>query len=323
MATFRVLCTGHNIRRIVGEHRRRLEEAGCEVVYGPFLRGATEEELPAMLKDIDGVLASTDAFTRTVLEQTDRLKIIARLGVGYDAVDVPAATDHGVWVTTTPGTNELSVADMTLLLVLALARNFVFGVNRTREGAWERTLGSELNGLTLGLVGFGRIGRQVATRARAFGMEVIISDVFQNEAAAAEVGARYVGLEELLAQADVVSLHAPATPETRHLINARTLRLMKPTALLINTARGELVNEADLEQALRDQLIAGAGLDVFSEEPPPADHPLLTLPNVIPTAHIAGITAQSVERMASVAIDNVLAVARGERPPHPVNELRG
>ena len=166
--------------------------------------------------------------------------------------------------------------------------------NETRAGKWERTAGIELGGATLGLIGFGRIGRQVALRACAFGMEVLIFDVFQDEAAASACGARYAPLEEVLARSDVVSLHAPATPETRGLIDARTLAQMKPTAYLINTARGELVDEGALLDALRGGTIAGAGLDVFAQEPPDPANPLLALPNVLATAHVAGITTQSV-----------------------------
>ncbi|MBI3973836.1 MAG: phosphoglycerate dehydrogenase [Chloroflexi bacterium] len=322
MAKFRVVVTGLTFRRIAGTHEQRLVDAGCEFVPSPFPRAATEEELLPLIKGVDAVLASTDAFTRRVFESADRLKIISRFGVGHDSIDVDAAADHGVWVTITPGTNEHSVADHTMAMLLALARDVVPLVEQTRAGGWERTIGLELRDLTLGLIGFGRIGRQVATRARAFGMDVVIYDVYQDTAAAAELGARYVSLDELLGSADIVSLHAPATPQTRDVINAETLAKMKPSACLINTARGELVDEADLAAALRNGRIAGAALDVFKQEPPAAGHPLLGLPNVLPTPHIAGITKQSGERMATLSVDNILAVLRGERPPHPVNEPR-
>lgn len=322
MPEYKVLVTGHTFRRVGGDHVQRLTQAGCELINSPYPRAATEAELLPLVADVDAVLASTDAYTRRVLEAAPRLKIISRVGVGYDAIDLAAADEHGVWVTITPGTNEHSVADLTLALLLALARQIVPMAEQTRAGRWERAIGVELAGTTLGLIGFGRIGRQVALRARAFDTRVIIYDVVRDEGAAASCGAAYVTLEELLAQADFVSLHAPATPETRGLINATTLGQMKPTAYLINTARGELVHEPDLVDALRQGRIAGAALDVFDAEPPDPANPLLALPNVLPTPHVAGITTQSAVRMATLSAENVLAALRGERPPYPVNEPR-
>lgn len=320
MPDYRVLLTAHTARLAKGNHLQQLVDAGCEIVDSPYRRPANEDELLPLLDGIDAALASTDAYTRRVFAASPRLKIVSRSGVGFDSIDLAAAAEHGVWVTTTPGTNEYSVADMTLTLILALARQLIPMANKTAAGGWERPFGVELGGRTLGLVGFGRIGRQVAVRARAFGMAVIVYDVFQDAQAAAEAGARYVSLDELFAAADVISLHAPATPETRDLINTRTIATMKRGALLVNTARGELVNEADLALALREGRLGGAGLDVFKREPPGADNPLLGLPNVIATPHVAGVTQDSAERMASLAVQNILAVLRGERPPYPVNE---
>ena len=316
----KVLITGHTFRRIVGNHEQRLADAGCELVISPYPRAATEDELAPLVDCVDAVLASTDAFTHRVMAGAPRLKIVSRFGVGFDAIDVPAATELGVWVTTTPGTNEHSVADAALAMVLTLARQLVRAAQSTRAGKWDRPIGVELRGLQLGLLGFGRIGKQVALRARAFGMEVVVFDVFQDPAAAAELGCRYVSLDELLQTSDFVSLHAPATAETRDIINRDTLSRMKPSAYLVNTARGELVNEADLADVLRGDRIAGAALDVFKLEPPAPDNPLLGLPNVVALPHIAGVTAQAGEQMAILAVDNILAVLRGERPPFPVND---
>jgi D-3-phosphoglycerate dehydrogenase len=322
MPSHTVLVTSHTFRRVSGDHVSRLEAAGCRLLTSPHNRGATEEELLPLVGDVEAVLAGTDAFTRRVFERAPRLRIVSRFGVGYDAIDVPAATDHGVWVTTTPGTNELSVADHTIALLLALARHLVPVANLTRAGQWERAFGRELSGAVLGLIGFGRIGRQVAQRARACGMELLVYDVAPDAAAAAAVGARFAPLDEVLATADVVSLHAPATAGTRRLIDARALALMKPTAYLINTARGDLVDEPALAEALREGRLAGAGLDVFAQEPPDEANPLLALPNVLATPHVAGITEQSAQRMARLAVENILAVLAGRRPPYPVNEPR-
>jgi D-3-phosphoglycerate dehydrogenase len=318
----RVLITSHTAQLTPGDHLARLREGGCEVISSPYPRPATEEELLPLLAGVDAVLAGTDSFTRRVFEAAPQLKVVARFGVGYDAIDVQAATEHGVWVTTTPGTNEVAVADLTLGLILALARQIVPLASATRRGQWERPLGVELAGTTLGLIGFGRIGRQVARRAAAFGMEVVVYDLVRDEAAASACGARYVELQELLSESDFVSLHAPSTPETHQLINATTLARMKPSAFLVNTARGELVHEGELAQALREGRLAGAALDVFRQEPPDPANPLLALPNVIPTPHVAGLTAESARRMASLAVDNILAVLRGDRPPSPLNQPR-
>ncbi|HVG96460.1 MAG TPA: phosphoglycerate dehydrogenase [Chloroflexota bacterium] len=317
-----VLVTGQTFQRVPGDHVARLEAAGCRVRSSPYVRGPSEAELLPLLADVEAVLAGTHPFTRRVFESAPRLRVVSRFGVGYDAIDVPAATEHGVWITTTPGTNELSVADHTIALLLGLARHLVPLANLTRAGQWERAIGIELSGAVLGLIGFGRIGRQVATRARACGMELLVYDVAPDAAAGAALGARFAPLDEVLATADFVSLHAPATTGTRGLINARTLALMKPTAYLINTARGDLVDEPALAAALRGGRLAGAGLDVFAQEPPDEANPLLALPNVLATPHIAGITEQSAQRMARLAVENILAVLEGGRPPYPVNEPR-
>jgi phosphoglycerate dehydrogenase-like enzyme len=319
MSKYRVLITSHAFRLMGGEHEQRLVDAGCELFSSPYRRPASEAELAPLVAGVDAVLASTDAFTRGVMAGAPRLRIISRFGVGFDAIDVAAADDLGVWVTTTPGTNEHSVADMALAMLLALARQLVPVALATRAGQWERPAGLELRGLTLGLVGFGRIGRQVALRARAFGMELVISDVVEDQAAAAELGGRYVSLETLLSTSDFVSLHAPASPQTRNLINRQTLARMKRSAYLVNTARGELVDEEALAAALREGQIAGAALDVFKREPPGAADPLLGLANLLPLPHIAGVTRQSSAAMAALSAENILAVLRGERPPYPVN----
>jgi D-3-phosphoglycerate dehydrogenase len=322
MSDHTVLVTGHTFQRVPGDHVARLEAAGCRVLTGPHNRGLTEAELLPLIGDVEAVLAGTHPFTRRVFESAPRLRIVSRFGVGYDAIDVAAATDHGVWITTTPGTNELSVADHTIALLLGLARHLVPLANLTRAGQWERAIGIELSGAVLGLIGFGRIGRQVAMRARACGMEVVVYDVAPDGAAGSALGVRFAPLDEVLATADFVSLHAPATAGTRGLINARTLALMKPAAYLINTARGDLVDEPALAEALREGRLAGAGLDVFAQEPPDEANPLLALPNVLATPHIAGITEQSAQRMARLAVENILAVLKGGRPPYPVNEPR-
>jgi D-3-phosphoglycerate dehydrogenase len=316
----RVLVTSLTFFRTPGPHADDLRASGCELIATPLGRPASVEELIPLLGGVDAVIAGTDRFSRLALQSAERLQVVARSGVGYDAIDVEAASDLGIWVTITPGTNERSVADHAMALILALLRGLISLAQETRAGEWNRTLGAELDGKILGLVGFGRIGRQVAERARACGMHVIAFDTYPDRVAAASLGVRLVSMPELLSTADVVSLHAPATRETRDIVDAAAIAQMKPSAYIVNTARGELIDEEALAAALVAGRLAGAALDVFKREPPGADNPLLGLPNVLATPHVAGLTRESSQRMAALAAENVLTVLRGEQPPHPVNE---
>ena len=223
MSRYRVLLTGHTFRRTAQAHKAALVAAGCDVIPSPYMRPATEDELIPLVGDVDAVLASTDHFTRRVFEAAPRLKIVARWGVGFDAIDTEAAADHGIWITTTPGTNEHSVADCALTMILALARDVVGHVETTRAGQWARQIGSELLDETLGIIGFGRIGRQVAVRAAPFGMRILAHDPVMSDDAIRAGGAEPVSLETLMSESDYISLHAPSMPETKDLINARTL----------------------------------------------------------------------------------------------------
>ena len=245
-----------------------------ETVYRPWHGGRTEEELIGLLQGIDGAIVSTDPFTAKVIQAADRLKVISRTGVGYDAVDVPAATARGVIVTTTPGVNRHAVADWALALMLCCARKVPENLAEVPRGAWTRYEGMDLDGKTLGVVGLGTIGKEVAKRAKAFGMRLLAFDLVQDLPFAEGQGIAYVSLEDLLRQSDFVSIHCFLNEATRHLINAERLALMKPTAFLFNTARGGIVDTEALYQALHAKRIAGTGLDVFEGEPLRADSPL-------------------------------------------------
>jgi phosphoglycerate dehydrogenase-like enzyme len=249
-----------------------------------------------------------------VLASASRLRVIARTGVGYDAIDVPAATARKIAVTITPGTNQESVAEQAFALLLALTRNIVNYDRMIRDGRWDRALVQPLRGKTLGLVGLGRIGRAVATRALAFGMRVIAFDPVADNEFDARHGLVRQAFEELLAASDVVSLHLPLLPETRGLINDRTLALMRPGSYLINTSRGGLVVEADLARALASGHLAGAGLDVLNQEPPGPGNPLLGLPNVVLSPHMGGIDTKSMADMAELAARCIVSLYRGEWP---------
>lgn len=248
-----------------------------------------------------------------------RLRVISRTGVGHDAIDLEAATARGIVVCTAVGSNDDAVADYAVVLMLAAARHILPGHAALSAGRWDRFLGSPFYGRTVGIVGLGRIGRKLARRLRGFEMTILASDVQRDEAFAREVGARYVALDELLAQADYVSLHTPLLPSTRGLIGERELRLMKPTAFLINTARGPLVQEAALHRAPKERWIAGAGIDVFEREPP-LGSPLLdpSLDTLIRTPHLAGSTTEAYERMATMACESAAHVLGGNAPLHHV-----
>ena len=298
---------------------RYLRAHGAETVYRPWHGGRTEDELIDLLKGIDGAIVSTDPFTARVIQAADRLKVISRTGVGYDAVDVPAATKRGIIVTTTPGVNRHAVADWALALILCCARKVPENLAEVRRGAWARHEGTDLAEKTLGVMGLGTIGKEVAKRGKAFGMRLLAFDLVQDPKFAEEQGIAYVPLEDLLRQSDFVSIHCFLNEATRHLVNAERLALMKPTAFLINTARGGIVDTEALCHALQAKRIAGAGLDVFEGEPLRADSPLRALENVYLTPHCAGSTTDARERSGTTAADNLIRALRGERPQGIVN----
>jgi D-3-phosphoglycerate dehydrogenase len=318
MATPRVLITSLFLK--AGDDvDRYLRAQGMETAYRPWHGGRTEEELIGLLGGIDGAIVSTDPFTARVIQAADRLRVISRTGVGYDAVDVPAATARGVIVTTTPGVNRHAVADWALALILCCARKVPENLAEVRRGAWTRYEGVDLDGKTLGVVGLGTIGKEIAKRAKAFGMRLLAFDLVQDLPFAEGQGIAYVSLEDLLRQSDFVSIHCFLNAATRHLINRERLLLMKPTAFLINTARGGIVDTEALSQALQAKRIAGAGLDVFEGEPLRADSPLRALENVYLSPHCAGSTADARRRSGTMAAENLIRGLRGDRPEGIVN----
>lgn len=296
-----------------------LAAEGMEPIHHPWHGGRTEEELIELLRGINGAIVSTDPFTARVIEAAADLRVLSRTGVGYDAVDVAAATRRGVIVTTTPGVNRHAVADWALSLILCCARRVPQNLAEVPRGDWGRYEGMDLDGKTLGVVGLGTIGKEVAKRARAFGMRLLAFDPAQDPAFAERHDIAYVSLDALLRQSDFVTVHCFLNAGTRHLINAERLRLMKPTAFLVNTARGGIVDTAALAQALRAGRIAGAGLDVFEGEPLAADSPLRGLDNVYLSPHCAGATLDARERSGRMAAENLVRGLRGERPEGIVN----
>lgn len=283
----------------------------------------TSADLPGALAAAEGVLCSNmvpvgDAF----FDAAPRLRVVSGFGVGYNNVDVEAATRRGILICNTPGVLTDAVADLTLGLILAFSRrlieNHAFVASRKWGSAPPPPFGFDLRGKTLGIVGFGRIGLAVASRARAFGLGVIFHDVFDAAPAGYEDCAG-CGLDDLLRQSDIVSIHTNLTPETHHLISARELALMKPSALLVNTSRGPVVDQVALTGALRAGTIAGAALDVMEQEPPDEADPILDLPNVILLPHVGSATHETRAAMLDLAVTNLIEALSGRVPPACVN----
>lgn len=279
----------------------------------------SESELAKACLDADGILARLGAVTAHVIDNAPHLRIIARHGVGVDSVDLAAATRRGIVVTTTGSENAAAVAEYTFALLLALARKVVVADSGMRKGEWSREslVGAELEGRTLGIVGFGAIGRRVARQAMGFGMRVLAFD--PNISHAKDPDVVLTTLEDLLDRSDVVTLHSRLTTETTRQIDARALARMKPGALLINTARGEVVDEAALTQALLSGALGGAALDTYEREPLPADSPLRRLSNVVLSPHVAGQTSAALVRVAVSAAQAILDEFGGRRPEYVYN----
>lgn len=309
---------------------REIPEAGLHLLEDFDVTVLSEQppEREELLEAVEGAAGILSILTEKIdAELMDAaggdLGVVANMAVGYDNVDVEAATERGVVVTNTPGVLEETTADIAFMLLLAAARRLGEGERLVRSGNWDawgpkQLTGPDVWGKTLGVVGFGGIGQAVARRARGFGMDVLYTARSRKEDAEAEIGARHAELEDLLRGSDFVTLHTPLTEETHHLIGEKELRLMKPEAVLVNTARGPVVDEAALAEALAENRIFAAGLDVYEEEP--EVHPkLLELENVVLAPHLGSASIETRDRMAALAAENLRAVLEGESPESPVN----
>jgi D-3-phosphoglycerate dehydrogenase len=315
-----VLVTSREVARFEDRYRDVLEDADLHPVYpapGPANQ-PTEAEHRAALEGVEAVIAGSEPYTAKLFDEFRRLRVVARVGVGYDSIDVPAATHRGVAVTIAPNTNHGSVAEHAFALMLGLTRHLSVRHEAVRGGAWPLHMSQPLRGRTLGLAGLGRIGKAVALRAAAFEMRILAFELAPDQVFCAANNVTLVKFDHLLAESDFLSLHLPFVPATRHLINRETLARMKPGAVLINTSRGGLVCEADLVEALRNGPLAGAGLDVFEREPPLPDNPLIGLKNVLLTPHAAGVDILSLGDMARSAAQAVASLRRGEWPTEKV-----
>lgn len=321
MSQVRILLTTTSYQDIPGAHHELLESTGIEIVRERGQLG--EAKMLELVGDFDAILCGDDQITRAVLDKAaPRLKILSKYGIGVDKIDVAAATEMGIPLAFCPGVNHTTVAEHTFALLLALNRHLVEEVNFTRAGNWKRLTGHEIMGKTIGIVGLGRIGKEVATRAKAFGMDVIGYDVYWDEAFTAAHGIiRAVTMAEVFEKSDVISLHTNLTDETREMVRAETIATMKDGVIILNCSRGEVVNNEDLAAALESGKVGGYGGDVLDEEPPRPDHPLLTVKHSIITPHIGSRTYESVQRQAMMAAQNLLHLLRGEKPLAQVNAV--
>lgn len=307
-----------------GPHFEILKEAGFETrVVNRDLDLWQPENLIAELQGVSASIAGSEPYTPEVLRAATDLRCICRTGVGFDAVDLPTCDELGIVVSTTPGVNHHSVAEHTIALLMGVARGFPETDRQVRESRWKRIARPRVMGNTLGIVGLGRIGRAVAWRARGLGMHVIAYEPFPNQEFVEQMQIELLPLEELFQRSDYISLHLPATAESIHMINDESLALMKPTAVLINTARGALIDEKALYKALSSGKLRGAALDVFEVEPLPADSPLLTLDNILFAGHLAGLDEESHQDTFSMAADTAIQLRDGNWPAERIQNLRG
>jgi lactate dehydrogenase-like 2-hydroxyacid dehydrogenase len=297
----------------------------AEVDYVDSDDGLSAPELAARITGKQGVVSQlTDKFTGEMIEGLSGVRVIANVAVGYDNIDLPAATRHGILVTNTPDVLTDTTADFAFTLMLAAARRVVEGHRYVHSGQWTKwridlLVGQDVHHRTLGIFGMGRIGQALARRARGFSMRILYHDAQPApEPIEKELGLELVGPERLLRESDFISLHVPLLPETRHLIGAQQLRMMKPTAILVNTSRGPVVDEAALAEALDQRVIAGAGIDVFEREPQ-VEPLLLKLENVVLAPHIASASVDTRRKMSIMAAENAVAALEGRRPPNLLN----
>jgi D-3-phosphoglycerate dehydrogenase len=316
---FRVLITATSFSTLTPEPEDRLRAEGYEVIHNPYGRPMAAEELRPLLRNVDAVAAGVDQFHPPAFDEADRLRVLARHGAGLDGVDIAECTRRGVVVANVPGANAEAVADMAMALMLAVARHVPGGDSSTKAGRWENTYGRDMFEATLGLLGLGRIGKGVARRGRGFSMRVLAYDPYFDEGFAAGHGIeRADSIEQVMREADFVSVHMPLMPETRGCINAERIALMKPTAILVNTARGAIVNEGALADALEAGRIFGAGLDVYAAEPP-TNSRLLKCPRTVTMPHVSSNTPGALLGMGNGVTDAIIAVLSGRKPEFLVN----
>jgi D-3-phosphoglycerate dehydrogenase len=304
---YKILSTSRSFGNDYRKPREVLESKGCEIIANPFGRPLKEDDLSSIIKGMDGVIVGVDEVSAKVIKAADKLKVISKHGVGVDNIDIEAARAKGIAVTNTPGVNSDAVADLAFGLILCSARKIIESHLMTRSGDWKRICGVSVWGKTIGIIGLGRIGRGIVTRAEGFNMKVIATDIFKDENFIKEHRVLFCELNELLVSADFIVMACNVTDATRGFISDSEFSLMKESAFFINTARAELVNTDALVRALKNKSIAGAAVDVYEIEPPEGN-PLLELDNVITTSHIGAYADEAMTKMGDTAAQNVIDI---------------
>ncbi len=315
----RILVTANSYGKFTPALKTDLEQQVKQVIYNKTGKPLSSQQVAEMLPRMDGYIAGLDQIDRQALAAADNLKIIARYGVGIDKVDLAAAKEKGIIVSNTPGANSASVAELALTMILMLARQIPTAVQAIKNGGWPRLPGLSLEEKTIGIIGLGAIGKHLAKRLAAFGCELMAYDPFADELFAQNHDVTLVPIDQLISNADFISLHVPVLPETLGMVNDEFIQSMKKDSFLINTSRGELVDENALLKGLKSGHIRGAGLDAFTQEPPDVRNPLLSMPQVICTPHLGAQTDGATNNMGRMALDECLRVLRGEKPLYQVN----
>lgn len=315
---YRVLVTPTSFSKYKKELALELENSVGEVIYNDKGRPLDEVDLLPIISGFDGMIAGLEWITGKVISEAKRLKVISRYGTGVDRVDLQAAKRSGIYVTNTPGANSISVAELTIGLAISLARKVCEVNYETKLGQWPRIKGITLHDKVFGIIGFGSVGKEIAVRLKPFNCKVLAYDIDFNSKIAKEINVYFSEINDLLAESDFVSLHVPYVKSTHGMVDNNFLKKMKRGAFLINTARGELIDEKALYDNIKSGQIGGAALDVFCEEPCSKHNPLFSLPGVIATAHIGAATDNASNEMTRISIDECLAVLKGEEPKHAV-----
>lgn len=312
--TKKILVTATNYSQLCAEAKKLFEDNGCEVIENTLGRPMTFDELRVRVGDIDGVIAGVDTWNDDVFAIAPKLKVISRFGVGVDNIDIEAARKRGITVTNAAGGNANAVAELTIGLIVAAMRAIPQLHVTTRQGAWDRFVGTELVGRTVGLLGFGNIAQKVARKLSGFDVTIIAYDKYPNLEAAARLGVTMIEADEVIARADVLCMLLPNLPETRRFMNADVFAQMKDGAYFVNTARGALVDEAALADALTSGKLSGAAIDVYQHEPSSADNPLFRLDRIVTTPHTAAETYETYTDIGAITATAVLDVLAGRAP---------
>lgn len=297
---------------------KMLTARGYEIQRNNTDQPYKKEEMLNLIKDIDGIIIGIDELSTEIIERADKLKVISKYGIGLDNIDINMATNKNIIVTNTPQANVDAVADLAFGLILSLARRIPEADQKTKSGKWEKIIGKSVWDKTLGIIGLGKIGKQVVKRAQGFQMNILVFDLIKDKKFAQRYGIKYVNLEKLLQKSDYITIHIPLNNATRGMISYNELGKIKKEAFLINTSRGGIVDEQALYKALRNNQLKGAALDVYSNEPP-VGSPLKELDNVIMTPHIGAYTEEAIENMGMQAAQNLIDVLEGRKPKNRVN----